>query len=69
MKSDGENTCKGDSGAPLLINGRVAGIDSWRTGDPCGSKNSPRVFTEISKYRSWIDKIINENTVNIRNGI
>ena len=48
------NVCHGDSGSPLVIGGRVAGITSW-VREPCGMINSPAVFTEVSQYRKWID--------------
>ena len=69
MDADGQNLCRGDSGAPLLIDGRVVGIASWGGDEGCEVKESPSVFTEVSKYRSWIDKIINEKTVSISNEI
>uniref|UniRef100_A0A8C8RK56 Peptidase S1 domain-containing protein n=1 Tax=Pelusios castaneus TaxID=367368 RepID=A0A8C8RK56_9SAUR len=44
----------GDSGGPLVCDGKVQGIVSYgrRDGLP------PRVFTNVSKYISWIKKIL-----------
>lgn len=49
--------CAGDSGSPLVIGERLAGLFRFRggTGD---SKVSPNRFTEISHYRHWIDQIV-----------
>ena len=48
-----KTSCDGDSGSPLVVEGRVAGITAW-SNYPCGLQNSPGVFTEVSKYRTWI---------------
>uniref|UniRef100_A0A8C8VH23 Peptidase S1 domain-containing protein n=1 Tax=Pelusios castaneus TaxID=367368 RepID=A0A8C8VH23_9SAUR len=47
-------TFQGDSGGPLVCDGKVQGIVSYgrRDGLP------PRVFTNVSKYISWIKKIL-----------
>jgi hypothetical protein len=50
-------TCRGDSGGPLvrtvLHKDELVGITSWSVG--CGYKDFPSVFTDVTKYRSWID--------------
>ncbi|XP_004609485.2 chymase [Sorex araneus] len=48
---------KGDSGGPLLCAGVAQGIVSY------GQLNAkpPAVFTRISYFRPWIDKILKEN--------
>ena len=46
---------KGDSGSALIVNGRLAGVASW-TAEPYGQPKSPGVFTEVAKYRDWIEK-------------
>lgn len=48
-----KNVCDGDNGGPFTVHGKLAGIVSW-VGRPCGRANSPAVFTEVGKYRSWI---------------
>ena len=51
-------TCIGDSGGPLVrMNGRheeLVGITSWSKG--CGFKTYPDVFTDVTAYRTWIDR-------------
>jgi secreted trypsin-like serine protease len=50
-------TCIGDSGGPLVrIVGRheeLVGITSWSKG--CGYKDYPDVYTDVTKYRAWIE--------------
>lgn len=49
----GSNTCDGDSGGPLLLNGRVAGITSWSKTNACGP-SSLTVDTSVAAVRRWI---------------
>ncbi|XP_050545990.1 serine protease snake-like [Daktulosphaira vitifoliae] len=60
---DGRDTCFGDSGGPLqikhpkLTNMYIqVGITSF--GKYCGDKNSPGVYTRVSKYISWIETVV-----------
>ncbi|KAF4523821.1 hypothetical protein B566_EDAN008056 [Ephemera danica] len=52
----------GDSGGPLYVapqvggNGVVWGLVSW--GFSCASDVHPGVYTEVSKYRDWIDQVL-----------
>ncbi|XP_006903316.1 PREDICTED: chymase [Elephantulus edwardii] len=48
---------KGDSGGPLLCAGVAQGIVSYGRGDA----KPPAVFTRISYFRSWINKVLKEN--------
>lgn len=50
----GNDACQGDSGAPLIVEKRIAGILSW--GNGCAKSFFPGVYTEISYYRDWIDE-------------
>ncbi|MFC9294727.1 S1 family peptidase [Streptomyces sp. NPDC057011] len=48
----GVDTCQGDEGGPLLIQGVLVGITSW--GDGCGRPRKPGVYTRVSRYSSAI---------------
>ncbi|XP_006835438.1 PREDICTED: chymase-like [Chrysochloris asiatica] len=48
---------KGDSGGPLLCAGVAQGIVSYGRHDA----KPPAVFTRISNYRLWINKVLKEN--------
>ena len=51
---------QGDSGGPMVIHEEnswvLAGVISWGIG--CAEPNQPGVYTRISEFREWIDKII-----------
>lgn len=48
--------CYGDSGNPLVIDGRLAGIDIY--GGSCELPDTPSVYTEIPSFRYWIDRVV-----------
>ena len=67
------NTCTGDSGSPLMqmtfedVNDKlverwhVVGILSEGPTDCEGKVSQPSVFTKVSKFHDWINKIIDED--------
>lgn len=56
---EGKDSCLGDSGGPLFncdsknSNCRQIGIVSW--GVKCGEKEYPGVYTNVAKYKDWIN--------------
>ncbi|XP_060780580.1 hyaluronan-binding protein 2-like [Neoarius graeffei] len=55
----GVDACQGDSGGPLTcvenLKHYIYGIVSW--GDSCGLKNKPGVYTRVTQYVDWINRI------------
>ncbi|XP_032782729.2 coagulation factor XI [Daphnia magna] len=50
---DGTDTCSGDSGGPLLVNGVLVGITSWG-GALCADPDHAGGYTRVSSYVDWI---------------
>ncbi|OAD54219.1 Trypsin-7, partial [Eufriesea mexicana] len=44
--------CNGDSGGPLMVNGKLHGIVSWSM--DCANIVYPSVYTRVSSYLNWI---------------
>lgn len=63
--NNGSSTCEGDSGSPVLMNGKVLGfVQSGTTAYPCGSTDRVSSFTSAPFYLSWLAEQINSvNTV------
>ncbi|XP_044736376.1 trypsin-7-like [Chrysoperla carnea] len=49
----GKGQCSGDSGGPLIVDGKVVGLVSWSV-KPCARAGYPGVFTRVASYRDWI---------------
>ncbi|KAL7300767.1 hypothetical protein TKK_0006744 [Trichogramma kaykai] len=55
----GKGACIGDSGGPLAIGNRLAGVVSGS--ESCDGPFKPGVYTEVAFYRNWIEQVIKEN--------
>ena len=55
----GKDACQGDSGGALFVRGQdgrwvMPGIVSWGRG--CGDAEHPGVYTDVQRYRDWIER-------------
>uniref|UniRef100_A0A671UJP4 trypsin n=1 Tax=Sparus aurata TaxID=8175 RepID=A0A671UJP4_SPAAU len=54
--------CNGDSGGPLVCNEVAAGVASYiGLHRGCRDDHFPNVYTDVSKFRPWIDQILSRN--------
>ncbi|GAA2423587.1 trypsin-like serine protease [Streptomyces macrosporus] len=59
----GRTTCPGDSGGPLLVRGKVAGVVSWGIGtdvEACNVSGSYEVFTKVKTYAPTVEPRVND---------
>ncbi|XP_063834006.1 vitellin-degrading protease-like [Ostrinia nubilalis] len=54
LPEGGKNACYGDSGGPLIHNGKLAGVVSFGIG--CARPDYPAVYAKVSALRGWIDE-------------
>ncbi|XP_051495954.1 serine protease 57 [Apus apus] len=52
-----QGVCAGDSGGPLIFKGKVYGIVSF-SGERCGDRRYPDIYTKISNYISWVHRTV-----------
>ncbi|KAJ8675705.1 hypothetical protein QAD02_011491 [Eretmocerus hayati] len=53
----GRLPCRGDSGSPLVVNGKQGGLLSWTFGD-CSADANTAYFTDVARLSKWIDEKI-----------
>ncbi|XP_013883435.1 granzyme B(G,H) [Austrofundulus limnaeus] len=52
--------CQGDSGGPLVCQGKAVGVVSFNYYANCDYPNKPNVYTDLSEFLPWINKILRE---------
>jgi len=62
FKEAGKDSCKGDSGGPLISEKKtqlweLIGIVSW--GESCAAANSPGVYVRLNEVAQWVRYVSN----------
>jgi len=62
-ESKGQGSCHGDSGGPLTVkeSGKYVLVGAVSGGFDCSYTVSNSLFAEVSKYRTWMDEIFEDN--------
>uniref|UniRef100_A0A3P9BA72 Peptidase S1 domain-containing protein n=1 Tax=Maylandia zebra TaxID=106582 RepID=A0A3P9BA72_9CICH len=55
--------CQGDSGGPLVCHGFAVGVVSFNYYKNCTYPDKPNIYTDISKYRKWIDEVLRKKLI------
>ncbi|KYO42614.1 serine protease 57 [Alligator mississippiensis] len=55
-----QGVCSGDSGGPLVCGARVCGVVSF-SGQKCGDRRFPDIYTRVSLYIHWLHQVIKSN--------
>ncbi|XP_021061281.1 complement factor D isoform X1 [Mus pahari] len=59
-ESNRRDTCRGDSGSPLVCGDVVEGVVTWGS-RVCGNRRKPGVFTRVATYETWLKTVLNGN--------
>ena len=76
FKTKGKDSCKGDSGGPLMVEQRYKNKYRWVLiglvsfgSFSCGTHGVPGVYTNVRYYLKWISDKIQYHTRTIENGL
>eukprot|EP01023_Acetabularia_acetabulum_P029413 TRINITY_DN2774_c0_g2_i2.p1 TRINITY_DN2774_c0_g2~~TRINITY_DN2774_c0_g2_i2.p1 ORF type:complete len:413 (-),score=53.53 TRINITY_DN2774_c0_g2_i2:360-1598(-) len=76
-QNDEQDTCKGDSGGPLIyeddllspFHDLLVGLTSWGVERYCEGLGFPGVYTNISYYNDWIENTMKNAYLNARDAV